>query len=139
MSGAPALPAGGGGAARVWWTAVFSNSAAAAAGRAAGWIARLAERADLLGPHALLVEALGGTGEGFEATGRARLLARLGPDAAEPLDELLNAAMAYERAHPPSLQGFVHWLRHPEVADADLRALLRRQLRGGPLAWLLRA
>ena len=37
------------------------------------------------------------------------------------------------------LRTFVHWLRHPEVADADLRALLRRQLRGGPLAWLLRA
>lgn len=37
------------------------------------------------------------------------------------------------------LRTFVHWLRHPEVADADVRALLRRQLRGGPLAWLLRA
>lgn len=37
------------------------------------------------------------------------------------------------------LRTFVHWLRHPEVADADVRALLRRQLRGGPLVWLLRA
>lgn len=36
------------------------------------------------------------------------------------------------------LRIFVHWLRHPGEGDADLRALLRRQLRGGPLAWLLR-
>jgi AcrR family transcriptional regulator len=36
------------------------------------------------------------------------------------------------------LRTFVHWLRHPEANDADLRALLRRQLRCGPLGWLLR-
>ncbi|MDH0896465.1 MULTISPECIES: TetR/AcrR family transcriptional regulator [unclassified Pseudomonas] len=36
------------------------------------------------------------------------------------------------------LRTFVHWLRHPGEGDAELRALLRRQLRGGPLAWLLR-
>jgi len=41
----------------------------------------------------------------------ARLLARLGPDAADPLDELLTAALAHERAHPASLQHFLHWLR----------------------------
>jgi AcrR family transcriptional regulator len=36
------------------------------------------------------------------------------------------------------LRSFVHWLRHPQEHDADLRALLRRQLRRGPLGWLLR-
>ena len=75
----------------------------------------LQARADLVTPHALLAEVLGEPslgGPGQPATsGRARLLARLGPDAADPLDEVLNAALAYERAHPPSLQGFVHWLR----------------------------
>ena len=44
------------------------------------------------------------------AAGR-RLFGRLGPEAAEPVDELLNAALAYARMHPPSLQGFLHWLR----------------------------
>jgi ATP-dependent helicase/nuclease subunit A len=74
-------------------------------GRAADWLAALMNRADIVTPHALLAEILG------EHRGRERLLARLGPDAADPLDELLNAALDHERRHPPSLQGFVHWLR----------------------------
>lgn len=74
-------------------------------GRAADWLAMLMNRADLVTPHALLAEVLG------EHRGRERLLARLGPDAADPLDELLNAALDHERRHPPSLQGFVQWIR----------------------------
>src|SRR5262245_58319143 len=38
---------------------------------------------------------------------RARMLARLGSEAADPLDEFLNQALAYEAAGPPSLQGFL--------------------------------
>ena len=77
------------------------------AGLAAAWafFAALLARVDYVSPHALFAEALGPLG------GRARLFARLGPEAAEPVDELLNAALAYSRMHPPSLQGFLHWLR----------------------------
>ncbi|HEY2417893.1 MAG TPA: hypothetical protein VGH84_08235, partial [Steroidobacteraceae bacterium] len=73
----------------------------------AAWdfFATLLARVDYVSPHALFAEALGPLG------GRARLYARLGPEAAEPVDELLNAALAYARSHPPSLQGFLHWLR----------------------------
>jgi ATP-dependent helicase/nuclease subunit A len=74
-------------------------------GRAASWIAALADRADLITPHALLSEALG------EHGGRARLLTRLGAEAAEALDELLSAALRHENRHAPSLQSFVQWLR----------------------------
>ena len=73
----------------------------------AAWVffAALLARVDYLSPHALLSHALGPLG------GRARLFARLGAEAAEPVDELLNAALAYADSHPPSLQGFLHWLR----------------------------
>ncbi|MDP3816120.1 TetR/AcrR family transcriptional regulator [Pseudomonas sp.] len=36
------------------------------------------------------------------------------------------------------LRSFIHWLRHPEEDPAEFRALLRRQLRCGPLIVLLR-
>ena len=65
----------------------------------------LLSRVDYVPPHMLLTEALGRLGA------RARLLARLGPEAAEPIDELLNAALTHARTHPPALQGFLHWLR----------------------------
>ena len=79
---------------------------------AAAWefLSALFARVDFATPYALLGEALGALG------GRARLLARLGPEAAEPVDELLAAALRYEDQHPPSLQGFLHWLRGSEAS-----------------------
>ncbi|WP_149539435.1 UvrD-helicase domain-containing protein [Siccirubricoccus phaeus] len=95
------------------WGALMAHRAASAgdtAALAADWLARLADRADLVTPHALLAEALGEASmDGSPA--RARILARLGPEAADVLDELLNAALDHEARHPPSLQGFLHWLR----------------------------
>jgi ATP-dependent helicase/nuclease subunit A len=43
--------------------------------------------------------------------GRAKFLARLGPEASDALDEFLNLALDYEARRTPSLQGFVDWLR----------------------------
>ena len=42
---------------------------------------------------------------------RARLLERLGAEAADAIDEFLNLALAYDDGAPPSLQGFLGWLR----------------------------
>ena len=42
--------------------------------------------------------------------GRERLFARLGPDAADPIDEFLALALNYERNHAPTMQGFLHWM-----------------------------
>ena len=72
---------------------------------AAGLLATLLARVDYTPPYTLLSEALGPLG------GRARLFARLGPEAAEPVDEMLSAALLHAATHPPSLQGFLHWLR----------------------------
>ena len=65
----------------------------------------LFQRVDFVTPHALLTEILGAHG------GQARLLRRLGAEAMDPIGELLAASLTHAAAHPPSLQGFVHWLR----------------------------
>lgn len=55
--------------------------------------------------------------------GRRRMLARLGHEAADALDEFLALALDYESRRTPSLQGFLGWLRTtpPEVKrDMDI-------------------
>ncbi|KAB2915308.1 MAG: double-strand break repair helicase AddA [Hyphomicrobiaceae bacterium] len=42
---------------------------------------------------------------------RTRMLQRLGAEAADAIDEFLNLALAYDDGAPPSLQGFLCWLR----------------------------
>ncbi|MGI9406507.1 MAG: double-strand break repair helicase AddA, partial [Hyphomicrobiaceae bacterium] len=48
---------------------------------------------------------------------RAAILERLGPEAGDAVDEFLNQAIQYDDNHPPSLQGFLEWLRAggPEI------------------------
>src|SRR6202030_1647167 len=67
-------------------------------------LAELRGRADFVPPFELYAEILGAGG------GRRAMLERLGPEAAEPIEEFLALALAYEREHVPSLQGFLHWL-----------------------------
>ncbi|MFQ5626094.1 MAG: 3'-5' exonuclease, partial [Methyloligellaceae bacterium] len=46
---------------------------------------------------------------------RLALIARLGPDAGDAIDEFLNLALDYERVSHPSLQGFLDWMRKGEA------------------------
>ncbi len=48
-------------------------------------------------------------------SGRRKLLSRLGREADDPIAEFLEMALAYERSHPPSLQGFLYWLERSDV------------------------
>jgi ATP-dependent helicase/nuclease subunit A len=68
------------------------------------YLAERLARADYVTPFAFFAETLG------PGRGRRRLLDRLGPDAADPIDEFLSRTLAHERAHAPSLQGFLQWL-----------------------------
>jgi ATP-dependent helicase/nuclease subunit A len=53
--------------------------------------------------------------------GRAKILARLGHEAADALDEFLQLALDYERRETPSLQGFLAWLRAaPTMIKRDM-------------------
>lgn len=47
--------------------------------------------------------------------GRRRLLARLGPEAADGIDALLAEALTYEQAHVPDITGFVTWMQAGNV------------------------
>ena len=71
-------------------------------------LAELRGRADYVPPFELYAEILG-------AGGRRAMLERLGPEASDPIEEFLALALAYEREHVPSLQGFLHWLVAGEI------------------------
>jgi ATP-dependent helicase/nuclease subunit A len=74
-----------------------------------GLLSELLGRADYAPPYELIADILGARG------GRRSFLARLGPEAEDPLDELMAAALAYERRHGPSLQGFLYWLKAGDI------------------------
>ena len=58
-----------------------------------------------MSPFAFYAHVLGA------AKGRAKILARLGVEASDPLDEFLDLALSYERRATASLQGFLNWIR----------------------------
>jgi len=75
----------------------------------------LMNRADLVTPFGFYAELLGAGG------GRRRLVARLGNQANEPVDEFLAATLNYEREAAASLQGFLVWFPlHAGVVKRDL-------------------
>jgi ATP-dependent helicase/nuclease subunit A len=80
---------------------------------AARRLVELLAQADFLPPFELYARLLG------EGGARRRFVLRLGTAALEPIEAFLAQALAYERGHPPSLQGFLHWLR------ADTTELIR--------------
>jgi ATP-dependent helicase/nuclease subunit A len=80
---------------------------AEAAERLSAWLSR----ADFLPPYEFFSELLGADGQLM----RKRTLTRLGPEAAEAIDELLDLALAYDREAAPSLQGFINQLRAGDI------------------------
>ena len=73
----------------------------------------LLARADFVPPFELYAEILG-TGPGTD-NGRRAILERLGAEAADPVEEFLALALAYEREHVPSLQGFLRWIAAGDI------------------------
>lgn len=76
---------------------------------AAAYLRKVMALADAMPPFEFFARVLGQLG------GRRRLLARLGPDAEDPLAEFLDLAVGYERNHTASLQGFLQWLEAGEI------------------------
>ncbi|HSF64665.1 MAG TPA: double-strand break repair helicase AddA, partial [Paracoccaceae bacterium] len=69
----------------------------------------LRRQTDFLRPYDLIDRIL------TRHDGRRRLIARLGPEAEDGIDELLTQALAYEQQAVPSLTGFLGWLAADEV------------------------
>ena len=92
--------------------------------RARAAAARLAEwrrRAEKLGPYAFYARLLGADG------GRKALIARLGDDASDPIDEFLALALAHEQSQAPSLSRF---LADAEADDAEIKRDLEAESEG---------
>ena len=103
------------------WNALLG--AAEADGRtfepARRWLAKLLAEVDFARPFELYAAVLASPCPGdVDGSGRRALWKRLGPDALDPLDEFLSAALDYEQRHAPTLEGFIGWL---EASEAEIK------------------
>lgn len=71
-----------------------------------GWL----NGADFMSPFAMLSKILNQPCPASSISGRHAIWSRLGLDALDPIEELLNAAQNFSRRQAPSLQHFLHWL-----------------------------
>ncbi len=91
--------------------------------RAAKWLGDVLALADFTAPYEFFERILSG-----ELAGRRKLLARLGAEARDAIDAVLDQALAFETANPPSLQGFLAWVEADDIEikrdpDAPLDAI----------------
>jgi ATP-dependent helicase/nuclease subunit A len=84
---------------------------------------RLTDAARRDSPFGFYADLLGREG------GRRQILARLGSEADDALDEFLNLALAYEAHQAPSLQGFLAWLRAAQTEIKRDMDLVRDEVR----------
>jgi ATP-dependent helicase/nuclease subunit A len=108
------------------WDHLRRDDAPAQVQATADKLRELLRLADYQTPQALISWLLTGPWQA-----RARLVERLGSEANDPLDELLNAAFAYEGEFWPGLVGFLHWFdagtgdvkRDPDSATGQVRVM----------------
>lgn len=89
----------------LWKALLDKRSEDPAFEEAAALLREWRRRADFLPPFEFLAGVLDRDGM------RHRLLTRLGAEAADSIDELLNLAISFDDSAPPSLTGFLTWLR----------------------------
>ncbi|WP_426168097.1 double-strand break repair helicase AddA [Sandarakinorhabdus sp. DWP1-3-1] len=80
---------------------------------AAEWLGQVLGLADFTAPYEFFERILSGP-----LQGRQKLLARLGEEARDAIDAVLDQALAFESANAPSLQGFLAWV---EADDIDIK------------------
>lgn len=90
---------------------------------ARAYLLSLLGRTDFVRPYELFAGILNAPCPADTVSGRRAILRRLGPDAHDPLDEFLAAALAFERIEAPSLQRFLAWLT---ASEAEVKRELDR-------------
>jgi ATP-dependent helicase/nuclease subunit A len=100
----------------------------------------LRDAADFARPYDLIERIL------IRHEGRARLLSRLGVEAEDGINALLDQAIAYESAETPSLTGFLLWMqtdelkikRQPDAASNQIRVMTVHGAKGleAPIVFL---
>lgn len=116
----------GGRKASLWATLGQASADGGAARDARLLLNKLLSLADVSGPYNFLDTILSGP-----LDGRRKLVARLGAEANDVIDELLQQALAHEARHPPALAGFLAWIeaegsevkRDSETSAAQLRLM----------------
>lgn len=74
------------------------------------WLTELLSFADFTAPYEFFERVLSGP-----LKGRQKLLARLGAEARDAIETVLDQALAFEAVAPPSLQGFLAWIEADDV------------------------
>jgi ATP-dependent helicase/nuclease subunit A len=91
------------------WTVLRERAADPRFAPCVAFLDRVWDRADVLPPYEFYSSILG------ELGGWSRMLARLGLDAADPIEEFLNAALDFERSRTPSLEAFLHSIQQTQT------------------------
>ena len=89
------------------WSALVARRADFAG--AHDFLTALLERADYAPPFEFYSHALTTLG------GKEKLLARLGMESADAIEEFVSLTLTYERSHSPSLEGFLDWVERGSV------------------------
>jgi ATP-dependent helicase/nuclease subunit A len=103
--------------ARLWNELVERREELPSFSSAHAFLSEMLRRADFAPPYEFFARALSADNM------RARLLARLGPEASDAIDEFLSLALEYEALATPSLEGFLHWV---ERGDAEVKRDMER-------------
>ncbi len=99
------------------------DSGDAAVIRGADWLGQVLALADFSAPYEFFERIHSGP-----LQGRQKLLSRLGEEARDAIDAVLDQALAFESANAPSLQGFLAWVEGDDIdikrdPDAPLNAV----------------
>lgn len=79
------------------------------------WLDEMIHHAAADHPYEFFARILQAPCPADSVSGLRAVMARLGEDALDPLDEFLNAALSYEQDHIPTLQGFLVWQKQGDI------------------------